>query len=51
MQGQLWLTSYTTIEMKGELIPVELDTLILFIDTATRQLLIAMRFMAAPRLE
>jgi hypothetical protein len=37
--------------MTGELIPIEPDSLILFIDMATRQLLIAMRFMVAPRLK
>ena len=47
---QLWLTSYTTINMKGGSILIVLDSIILIVDTAT-EYDIAIRFIAAPRLK
>jgi len=49
VQVLLWLTSYTTIEMTGELKAIELDATALIADTTNEQMLIAMLFMAAPR--
>ena len=51
MPVQLWLTSYTTIQIMGKLKSIELDSEGLTVDTTDKQVLIETFFMAVPRLK